>query len=283
MAESNSQLIKPNTFALTHGRPSLNDRLRESVPIVLVGLSYILLIALVVPSVVVMALNFGLGSSIIIGSLFIFVVCFAMGLGGVMTLRYTSRKMLGGRHRALSDLEQRISSGQSSDLLRDMDLLITENLNRGRPAAAEFYSKQLLAVSERLVEEGKALPVPDMLQSTSCWISTPPYHKSLRYFTIWLFEQSGTLNLGPDFLEFESRRICFRTKLSDIRDICVYSHPWWLKPMPMHYISITFEDECGLNTFYLSPFFMRSDTVWDINEQVKAWYSKITAALQQRC
>ena len=54
-----------------------------------------------------------------------------------------------------------------------------------------------------------------------------------------------------------------------------------MKPIPMHFLTITFEDGVGLQTFHLSPFFMQTDTVWDIDEQCREWYARISLALER--
>ncbi len=280
MAESNGQLVHNSTFALKGNRPTIAERIREWTPVLFTTAAYCTFLVVLVPILMLFALSLGLA-----GNWFIqFIVCLTLlsgiALASVYFVRYASRHMLGGRKKKLEELEQKLSSGQSVDVIRDVDTLITENLKMGRCSVAEYYSQQLLSISEKANEAASSI-VPAMLKSTSCWVSTPEYHRSIRYHAVWMFESCGTLSLGPDFLQYDSPRISFRANLKDVKDVFLEKHPCWMKPITMHFITITFEDNCGSHTFHMSPFFMQTDTVWDIDDLCKQWYAMITTSLEK--
>lgn len=192
------------------------------------------------------------------------------------------RKFLGDSRLRVAETEARLAGGGSPDVMRDLDVLITDNLRLGRPHVAEFYSKQLLALSEQHNRDDTKMPIIlQSLRSTSCFVSTPAYHKTIRYWLLWNFESTGTLCLSSSTLEYASNGISFCVNLKDVTDISLQTHPRWLRPIPLKYISISFKEFEVIQTFYLCPFQMQTDTTRDVNETVKEWYDFLTRALEE--
>lgn len=272
----------PTTFAITR-RPTPKQRLKDAKPImVFLGLCF--LFGLLLPPL--SGLFFGALWSVVGHNfgLYMIAMCgagFLLGIGAVAIVRFTSRQILGANRRTIEALEQRLATG-SPNVIADLDALITAHLKAGRAPVAEFYSKQLLQLSER--EPGEEL-VPELVQSTSCWVSTPEYHKSANYWLVWMYQSRGLLCLSREHLEYESSRISFRVELKDIIDISIARHPLWMKPYPLRYITITFRepDFGAISTMYVTPYTMQTDTVIDINNSVQEWYLKLTKALGSVC
>lgn len=269
--------IYPGTFSISK-RPTLKQRVRESRPL-LVFFSVFFVLGLLIPSMSsLVAVPIWLASGNLVASMFLmFAIGFGMTAAAVYTVRTISRTAFGSERRKIEALEQRLSTG-SSDVLGDLDALISANLRAGRAPVAEFYSRQLLTICERDRNEEIR---PEIMLSTPCWVSTPEYHKSVNYWLVWLYESRGLLCLSKHHLEYESSRIAFRAELKDIVDISIERHPWWMKPYPLHYIRITFRepDFGSVISLNVSPYTMQTDTVMDVNKQVKDWYQKLTVAL----
>lgn len=191
------------------------------------------------------------------------------------------RKYLSDSHLRVAETEARLAGGGSPDVMRDLDILITENLRLGRPHVAEFYSKQLLALSEQANRDTKLPIVLQSLRTTACFVSTPAYHKTIRCWLLWNFESTGTLCLSSSTLEYASNAISFCVALKDVTDISLEVHPRWLRPVPLRYISITFKEFGLVSKFYLCPFQTQTDTTGDVNATVKQWYDYLTRALEE--
>lgn len=269
--------IYPGTFSISK-RPTLKQRLRECRPLV-VFFSVVFIMGFIIPSMSsLIAVPIGLASGNLFASMFLmFAIGFGLTATTVYAVRTISRTAFGAERRKIEALEQRLSAG-SPDVLTDLDALISANLKAGRAPVAEFYSRQLLTICERDRNEEIR---PDIMVSTPCWVSSPEYHKSVNYWLVWLYESRGLLCLSKTYLEYESSRIAFRVELKDIVDISIERHPWWMKPYPLHYIQITFRepDFGSVVSLNVSPYTMQTDTVMDVNKQVKAWYLKLTQAL----
>lgn len=267
----------PGTFSISK-RPTFKQRLRESRPLVVFFAAFFI-VGFALPS---MTSFFAMPLWLLTGNFFAYTFAmFAIGVvltfGVIFTVRAISRRTFGSEAKRIEALEQRLSTG-SPDVLADLDALISANLRAGRAAVAEFYSRQILTICERDRNEEIR---PEIMLSTPCWVSTPEYHQSVNYWMVWLYESRGLLCMSKHHLEYESSRIAFRVDLKDIVDISIERHPWWLKPYPLHFIRITFRepDFGSVISLNVSPYTMQTDTVMDINKQVKDWYSKLTKQL----
>lgn len=279
--ESDASSFYPVTFSVSK-TPTMRQRLRDSTPVFVMSLA-VFAIAFLIP-IVTMLLGTPL-SFLASGNSFLFCIAmFTIGFLSTATvwhsMRLFSKTVLNGNQKKIKQLEDRLRAG-SPDVVADLDALISEHLKSGRPQIAEYYSKQLLSLCEN--SHHQDVVIPDLMISTKAWVSRPQYHKTFNYFAVWMFESSGLLCLTKDHLEYESTRMSFRVDLKDIVDIGVEHHPRWLKPYPLRFIKITFNerDFNTVSTFNVTPFTMHTDTVWDINRDVADWYNKLTIALQK--
>mgnify|MGYP000042662753 CR=1 FL=1 len=280
--ESDAASFYPVTFSVSK-KPSIRQRLHDTKPVVLFVVAVFAISFIIPPILILLGSPFWSlmgGHHGFLSPLFVILVGALSGLSIMFAVRFFSRTMLGGNQKKIKELEARLKAG-SSDVVVDLDSLITEHLRRGRPQIAEYYSKQLMSLCENA--HNKDVVIPDLMVSTKAFVSRPEYHKSLNYFAVWMFQSNGLLCLTKDHLEYESSRISFRVALSDIVDIGVDHHPRWLKPYPLRFIKLTFaEREYGtVDTFYLTPYVVQTDTVWDINKSVAEWYNELTKALQK--
>lgn len=279
--ESDASSFYPVTFSVSK-KPTLRQRLQDTKPIFLLCFAVFAIAFLLPPVAFIFGSPLWLLSS---GNSFFFgcsmVMIGALTAAAVLySMRVFSRSLLNGSQKKIKELESRLKAG-SPEVVSDLDALITEHLKCGRRQVAEYYSKQLLSLCEN--SHQKEVIIPDLMVSTRAWVSRPAYHKSFNYYAVWMFESNGLLCLTKDHLEFESSRISFRVDLKDIVDIGVDHHPRWMKPYPLRYIKITFNepDFNTVTTFNVTPYVVQTDTVWDINKSVAEWYNELTKALQK--
>lgn len=279
--ESDASSFYPVTFSVSK-TPTLRQRIQDTKPVFLLSLA-VFTLAFAIP-----VATFVLGTPLwylTCGNSFFFTLAMLMvGVVSTATVLYSmrlfSRTVLNGNQKKIKELENRLRAG-SPEVVADLDALITEHMKSGRSQVAEYYSKQLLSLCEN--SHHQDVIIPDLMVSTRAWVSRPQYHKTFNYFAVWMFESSGLLCLTKDHLEYESNRLSFRVDLKDIVDIGVEHHPRWMKPYPLRFIKITFNehDFNTVSTFNVTPFTVHTDTVWDINKDVAQWYNDLTKALQK--
>lgn len=203
--------------------------------------------------------------------LFIFGIIF--GIATLYSIRCGSRLVLGTGKKTVLQVEKRLKDGTSTDLMEDLNILVTENLKLKRYQVAEFYSKQLILMAENPISA-------QTIKATSCWVSTPQYHMSFRYYFWWLYENKGTVSLTSSHFQLESQKYSFAVPIDKVIDISIAKHPWWIKPFPLRYISITFVQNGFEHTFFVSPGYLATDTVFDVNKYVAEWNQYLLEAKQ---
>lgn len=157
--------------------------------------------------------------------------------------------------------------------MADLEKLTAGYLKLKRYEAADYYSKKLLELSK--TGGTGVMKLSDWVVTTECWVSTKEYHQGWHYKLVWLFETRGVLTLGPSKLDFQSKKVNFTCAPADIVSIEIKRHPLWMKPVPMRYISLTIDEHGVRHTFYLTPSFGQTDTVFDCNRMVDAWYQRL--------
>lgn len=195
-----------------------------------------------------------------------------LGLGTVIitasTARFNRRMIV-----ELNAIEECMHNGLSQDIRKDLQSLVDGNLSIKRLDVADFYSRQLMELS---LDNNKLLEV---MLSTDCWASNPTYNKSLRFWFLSFFETRGRLTLTSNKLQFVSKPISFDLPLSSISNVSIKTQPRWLKPLPLTYIALSLNTSGQLQSIYLTPSLTQFDTVWQVNESVRTWHARITAAI----
>lgn len=196
-----------------------------------------------------------------------------IGLGLVFCARTVDRKLFGAVKAGIVAIEDRVIAGDSSSQMADLEKLTAGYLKLKRYEAADYYSKKLLELSK--TGGTGVMKLSDWVVTTECWVSTKEYHQGWHYKLVWLFETRGVLTLGPSKLDFQSKKVNFTCAPADIVSIEIKRHPLWMKPVPMRYISLTIDEHGVRHTFYLTPSFGQTDTVFDCNRMVDAWYQRL--------
>lgn len=196
-----------------------------------------------------------------------------LALGVIFSARYVDRKLFGAMKAGILAVEDRIISGNSKTQMEDLEKLVAGYLKLKRMEAADYYSKQLLEVSK--TGGMGIIKLNDWMVTTECWVSTKEYNRGWKYKLVWLFETRGVLTMSPSKLDFQSKKLNFTCSPANILSLEIKRHPLWLKPIPFRYISITIDEHGMHHTFYLTPSFGQTDTVWDCNRMVDVWYQRL--------
>lgn len=270
----------PITGLIVRKRLSLAERLRDSKPIVMFMLFFMVL--------GMIGGLFGGGifghvallHSPLIAFFTMFFVGLCIGVGAVVAASGAG-KLLAKKKSKLIELQRKLIEETTDDICRDLEILVKGYLALKRFDVADFYSTLSLQQSV-LPAEQRANKLTDWILSVDCWASTPAYHKSPNYYLLWLFESRGIFTLTAREMRFGSKRISFGADLADIRDIKLQQHPRWMKPIPLRYIVVTFLDEGIEHTIHLSPSTSQADTIFEVNKQVDEWYHLLLTGRERR-
>jgi hypothetical protein len=215
-----------------------------------------------------------------IGWAFVFPFCFltglAIGLSVLFTVRFVDRRFFGAVKAGITALEDRLIEGSSQSPREDLEKLVAGSLKLKRLAAADVYSRQLLAIS--ISGSDVATKNLDWVVASEAWASTEKYHRGWKYKLVWLYQTRGVLTLSPEGLDFQSKEFTFQCHPSMITKIEVKRHPPWMKPIPLRFISMTIQEFGYEHTFNITPSFGQTDTVWDCNRMVATWVQRLEKA-----
>lgn len=189
-------------------------------------------------------------------------------------------RILNRHKKELFEAEERIALNKSSDLWQELETVISGNLRLRRYAVADFYSKQLLELSERYVTVPAR--ISRWLMSTDCWVSIAEHNQSWRSKLISPFRAKGILSLTADTIYFDSRQISFKVCLRDIKSLGLSLQPYGLKSIMPRLIVMSFNEAGIERTVYLLPSCFWLPLVDELNKLVNKWYMYIYNADARR-
>ena len=216
----------------------------------------------------------GLHGYLLFNPIFAFGLGMVLSVGMLYTARAVDRKLFGALKSGIIAIEDRIIAGTSPAQMDDLQKLVDGYLKLKRIEAADYYSKKLLELSK---SGGTAvLNLSDWVVTSEFWVSSRAYHKSWQYNLVWLFESRGVLTMSASKLDFQSKKFHFTCNPSHLVSVQRKRHPLWMKPIPCYYIELVI-DECGeKHTFCITPSFSHTDTVFDVNNMIDTWYTRLT-------
>lgn len=204
-----------------------------------------------------------------------FLMFFSATLAILFAIRAMSRIVLSKERKLIAQAEKRINAGTYTDLTDELNTLITENLKMKRYQVAEFYSKQLLAMTEKTIK-------PEALKATSCWVNSESYQGSFKYNFVWLYEHIGTMSLTSDSFCVQTQKMSFTIPVENLVSVTYGRHPLWIKPIPLKYLIVKFKEKGFEHTYFMTPRYLQTDTVFDVNSYVDEWYGYLTQAISQQ-
>jgi len=185
---------------------------------------------------------------------------------------------LGAARIGIRNLEDKIVQDSSKASMEDIEKLVAGYLKLKRLDAADFYSRRLLDYSK--AGATGLVKLNDWIVTTDCCVSRESYLKTMTYNLVWLYETTGVLTLSSSRLSFKGKKISFSCSPENIVAVEIGKHPFWQKPIPLHYIKLTIDEMGQRHVFVLNPKFGTIDTVWEGNKQVDLWYDRLLKVKQ---
>ncbi len=139
---------------------------------------------------------------------------------------------------------------------------------------------QTIASTPQTQTDGEGVNHP--AKSTLCYISTPDYLRTFkgRFFNI--YQGKGELSLSTDMLSFKSGWQAVTIPLSAITTLARGTFPTSAKPLPLHYIAVTFEEHGVSRTLLFTPVRTEVMSPSEANKIGAQWLSDLIKAIQAR-
>ncbi len=129
----------------------------------------------------------------------------------------------------------------------------------------------------------ESAPTPGSLPKVSlCYVSTPEYLRTLRGRLIYIYQGKGELCLDRRTLSFHSGWQAVTIPLSSIRTLAVGDYPVSAKPLPLHYMAVTFTEDNVSRTLLFTPARSWVMPAWETNKFVMEWVSALQEAIRAR-
>ena len=121
-----------------------------------------------------------------------------------------------------------------------------------------------------------------LLMTSACYISTPEYLRTFRGRFLNIYQGSGELRLNNEALNFRSGWSTVTIPLSSVRKLAQGDYPYSAKPVPIHYIAVTFVEGGQERTLLFTPV-LRAVMLPDAaNEFGAEWLVAIQEAFRAR-
>ena len=115
-----------------------------------------------------------------------------------------------------------------------------------------------------------------------CYVSTPEHLRSFRGRFLYIYKGKGELRLDNESLSFHSDWPAMVIPLSSIRKIAQGDYPYSAKPVPIHFIEVTFAEHGVERTAAVHPSPRRGHVPAEANRFVAEWLSALQEAIRSR-
>jgi hypothetical protein len=147
---------------------------------------------------------------------------------------------------------------------------------------ASAMKTQVETIAATPASSGESAPAPGSLPRVSlCYLSTPEYLRSFRGRFISCAQGKGELRLDRETLSFRSSWPAVTIPLSSISKLGIGDYPLSAKPLPVHYIALTYTENGASRTLLFSP--VRNWVIsipWEANKAVAEWVSVLQHAIR---
>ena len=115
-----------------------------------------------------------------------------------------------------------------------------------------------------------------------CYITTPEHLRSLWGRLIYIYKGKGELRLDAETLSFHSTWPTVTIPLASIQKLAMGDYPVSAKPVPLHYLSVTFTEGSASRTLLFTPVWTAVMNPWEANQIAEEWLSVLRDAIQAR-
>lgn len=167
----------------------------------------------------------------------------------------------------------------AAEFRTQLETIATPLSSQSEAAPNETQNTELGTRKENQPPILPAVPTP-LLKTANAYVSTPEWLASLRG-RFWVYTGKGTLVFTGDQLAFTDTRYGSHTTipLTAIRDVSLGNYPWFSKPVPLHYVSVTWEAAGQTHRRYFTPNQGWFRPVWETNPIVRDWHQALRAAV----
>jgi capsular polysaccharide biosynthesis protein len=113
-----------------------------------------------------------------------------------------------------------------------------------------------------------------------CYVSTPEYLRTFRGRLLYIYQGKGELRLDSETLRFHSGWPAVTVPLSSVRTLALGDYPVSAKPLPLHYIAVTFTEHGVSRTLLFTPVRSWVKSPWEANKVVAEWLSALQEAIR---
>jgi serine/threonine protein kinase len=122
-----------------------------------------------------------------------------------------------------------------------------------------------------------ATPAP---KTSLCYVTTPEYLRTFRGRFLYIYQGNGQLRLDERTLSFASGWQVVTIPLASIRALGRGEYSLAAKPVPLHYLEVTFEEHGVSRTLLFTPTRSGMLPVWETNKVVAEWASALQEAVR---
>ncbi len=127
----------------------------------------------------------------------------------------------------------------------------------------------------------ESAPMAGSLPKVSpCYLSTPEYLRTLRGRFMYIYQGKGELRLDSETLSFHSNWPAVTIPLSSVSTLALGDYPLSAKPLPIHYIAVTFTEDGVSRTLLFTPVRSWVMSPWEANKVVAEWLSALREAIR---
>ena len=113
-----------------------------------------------------------------------------------------------------------------------------------------------------------------------CYLSTPEHLRTFRGRFLYIYKGKGELRLDGEALRFHSDWPTVRIPLAAIRKIARGDYPYSAKPLPIHFIEVTFAEQGVERTLLFTPVPREVTFPDEANRVVADWLSALQEAVR---
>ncbi len=144
------------------------------------------------------------------------------------------------------------------------------------------FKTQVESIAATSSPSDESAPKPDLPKVSLSYVSTPQYLRSLRGRLLFIYQGKGELRLDNETLSYRSSWPTATIPLTSIRTLALGDYPLSAKPMPIHYIAVTFMEGETSRTLLFTPVRSWVMSPWEANKVVAEWLSALQEAIRIR-
>ena len=123
-------------------------------------------------------------------------------------------------------------------------------------------------------------PTAPTPKTSLCYVSTPEYMRTFWGRFIYIYQGNGELRLDEKTLSFTSGWQSVTIPLATIRSLALGEYSLAAKPIPLHFLEVTFDERGVPRTLLFTPIRSGFLPVWETNKIVAEWSSALQEALR---